>query len=150
MRCGLLFFEDGPDRGIRNSGETALMERSAFDQRWSVWVLALCFCGMLFPTLHGAEENVAVVPAWQRFRAEHLSAEQAGRLLISELNCQSCHGAYAGLSVQPRQAPVLTAAAQRLNPAYVRQFLEISSSQARYGYAGMCRQRHPVPRSLMH
>jgi len=100
------------------------MERFAFDQRWSVWVLALCFCGMLFPTLHGAEENVAVVPAWQRFRAEHLSAEQAGRLLISELNCQSCHGAYAGLSVQPRQAPVLTAAAQRLNPAYVRQFLE--------------------------
>ncbi|HAP09104.1 MAG TPA: hypothetical protein DCR20_14880, partial [Planctomycetaceae bacterium] len=67
-----------------------------------------------------AEEAVSVVPAWQRFRAAHLTSEQAGRLLISELNCQSCHGSYAGLTVQPRQAPILTAAAQRLNPAHVR------------------------------
>jgi len=100
------------------------MERSVFDQRWHVGVLALCFCCLLFSELQAAAEDVAVVPAWQRFRAEHLEAEQAGRLLISELNCQSCHGAYAGLSVQPRQAPVLTAAAQRLSPQYIRQFLE--------------------------
>ncbi len=95
----------------------------------------LCRAGVLWLVAGGAlltvqclsvkaEEAVSVVPAWQRFRAEHLTSEQAGRLLISELNCQSCHGSYAGLTVQPRQAPILTAAAQRLNPAHVRQFLQ--------------------------
>ncbi|MFM7055653.1 MAG: c-type cytochrome [Planctomycetota bacterium] len=64
-----------------------------------------------------------LVPAYTRFRSEHLQSAEAGRLLIAEMNCQSCHGPFPGLTVAPRQAPVLTAAAARLNPDHVRLFL---------------------------
>ncbi|MEY3175188.1 MAG: hypothetical protein RLZZ436_3102 [Planctomycetota bacterium] len=64
-----------------------------------------------------------LVPGYARFRTEHLQAAEAGRLLIAEMNCQSCHGTFPGITVAPRQAPVLTAAATRLNPDHVRRFL---------------------------
>ncbi|MFM8476958.1 MAG: c-type cytochrome, partial [Planctomycetaceae bacterium] len=64
-----------------------------------------------------------LVPAYSRFRAEHLQAVEAGRLLIAEMNCQSCHGQLSGITVAARQAPILTAAATRLNPDHVRKFL---------------------------
>jgi cytochrome c2 len=64
-----------------------------------------------------------LVPAYARFRTEHLQSAEAGRLLIAEMNCQSCHGQFPGLTVVPRQAPVLTSAAARLNPDHVRRFL---------------------------
>jgi len=64
-----------------------------------------------------------LVPGYSRFRAEHLQPAEAGRLLIAEMNCQSCHGTFPGLTVAPRQAPILTAATGRLNPEHVRRFL---------------------------
>lgn len=111
-------------REFGNAGEVVSMERSAWFRRCNWRVLVVSFCCVLWSAAAEAVEDTVVVPAWQRFRAEHLSAEQAGRLLITELNCQSCHGAYPGLTLQARQAPVLTAAARRLNPVFVRQFLQ--------------------------
>ena len=72
------------------SGEVAFMERLKTLSRAGVlWLVA----GSALLTVQclsvKAEEAVSVVPAWQRFRAAHLTSEQAGRLLISELNCQS-------------------------------------------------------------
>jgi cytochrome c2 len=64
-----------------------------------------------------------VVPAYQRFRSEHLNSVDAGRLLISELNCQSCHGNFPGQVVPPRQAPILTKIGERTNAAYLAKYI---------------------------
>ncbi len=64
-----------------------------------------------------------VVPAYQRFRSEHLNSVDAGRLLISELNCQSCHGNFAGQIVAPRQAPILTQIGERTNAEYLKKYI---------------------------
>lgn len=90
-------------REFGNAGEVVSMERSAWFRRCNWRVLVVSFCCVLWSAAAEAVEDTVVVPAWQRFRAEHLSAEQAGRLLITELNCQSCHGAYPGLTLQARQ-----------------------------------------------
>ena len=64
-----------------------------------------------------------VVPAYQRFRADHLNSVDAGRLLISELNCQSCHGTFAGEVLPPRQAPILTRVGERTSAEYLQKFI---------------------------
>ncbi len=64
-----------------------------------------------------------VVPAYQRFRADHLNSVDAGRLLISELNCQSCHGAFTGEVLPPRQAPILTKVGERTSAEYLQKFI---------------------------
>ena len=64
-----------------------------------------------------------VVPAYQRFRAEHLNSVDAGRLLISELNCQSCHGSFPGQVLPPRQAPILTKIGERTNAEYLNKYI---------------------------
>ncbi len=64
-----------------------------------------------------------VVPAYQRFRADHLNSVDAGRLLISELNCQSCHGTFAGEVLPPRQAPILTKVGERTSAEYLQKFI---------------------------
>ncbi len=71
-----------------------------------------------------AEEAETIVPAYTRFRADHLQADEAGRLLISELNCQSCHGEFGPSIGNPRQAPVLTRTADRLSPEYLALWLK--------------------------
>ncbi len=65
-----------------------------------------------------------VVPAYQRFRADHLNSVNAGRLLISELNCQSCHGEFEGQVLPPRQAPILTKIGERTNADYLQKYLQ--------------------------
>jgi mono/diheme cytochrome c family protein len=74
--------------------------------------------------LRSTAADEIVVPAYQRFRAEHLNSVDAGRLLISELNCQSCHGAFAGQVLPPRQAPILTRIGERTNAEYLRKYLQ--------------------------
>jgi mono/diheme cytochrome c family protein len=69
------------------------------------------------PTVH------AVVPAYERFRAENLSSIDAGKLLISELNCQSCHGSILQETLAQRQAPILTDTAKRITPEHLLAFI---------------------------
>jgi mono/diheme cytochrome c family protein len=81
---------------------------------------------MLFSEAIGAQALAAdgiVVPAYQRFRADHLNSVDAGRLLISELNCQSCHGTFAGEVLPPRQAPILTKVGERTSAEYLQKFI---------------------------
>ncbi len=81
---------------------------------------------MLVSQVIGARAMAAegiVVPAYQRFRADHLNSVDAGRLLISELNCQSCHGTFAGAVLPPRQAPILTKVGERTNAEYLQKFI---------------------------
>ncbi len=87
---------------------------------------ALLQCGIAgFADAQDEHNNLHVkVPAWQRFQAGQISDVAGGRLLISELNCQSCHGDLPGITAAPRQAPVLTLAAERLNPDHIRRLLQ--------------------------
>ena len=81
---------------------------------------------LLFWVALGAPSIAAdgiVVPAYQRFRADHLSSVDAGRLLISELNCPSCHGTFAGEVLPPRQAPILTKVGERTSAEYLQKFI---------------------------
>lgn len=78
-----------------------------------------------------AQDNAsphAVVPAYERFRTDKLSDVEAGTLLISELNCQSCHGSVLNESIPQRQAPILTSAANRITPEYLRAFIAAPQS----------------------
>lgn len=84
------------------------------------------FALMLFWQAIGAQHVAAdgvVVPAYQRFRADHLNSVDAGRLLISELNCQSCHGKFAGEVLPLRQAPILTNVGDRTSAEFLQKFI---------------------------
>lgn len=70
-----------------------------------------------------AQESTVLVPGHHRF-ASGWAPEEAGRLLISELNCQSCHGTFDGLVIPPRTAPILTQAGQRISPDFIQKLLE--------------------------
>lgn len=74
------------------------------------------------PQVNAADPHV-VVPGYDRFRADDLGSVAAGRLLISELNCQSCHGEFSGMAVEKRQAPVLTHIANRVTPEFLQAYL---------------------------
>ncbi|MEZ6042451.1 MAG: c-type cytochrome [Planctomycetaceae bacterium] len=68
-------------------------------------------------------DSHAIVPGYERFRVAHLSPAEAGRLLISELNCQSCHGRMNDQVLPPREAPVLTNAGNRVSVDFLKTFL---------------------------
>ena len=90
----------------------------------AAFLAALFAIDFLAATDMQAADQPVIVPAWQRFRASHLEPVEAGRLLISELNCQSCHGELSGQSVSPREAPILTHIAQRTSIDYIRRFIK--------------------------
>ena len=89
----------------------------------------LGLCGAFFlltatPRSAGAQETThAVVPAYERFR-DDLDAITAGQLLVSELNCQSCHGKALPDVLPQRQAPILTGVATRAHASHLLQFLQ--------------------------
>lgn len=88
-------------------------------QLMTVWLVVL----LVLSSTTAVRAADVIVPGYARFRTDRLSAPDAGRLLISELNCQSCHGSYPGLALPPRQAPILTDAGSRIARDHLRQFL---------------------------
>lgn len=64
-----------------------------------------------------------VVPGYERFRPEQLSSVEAGKLLLSELNCTSCHQLGESLSMPARSAPVLTNVADRIQPEHLEKYI---------------------------
>ncbi|MCA9060093.1 MAG: c-type cytochrome, partial [Planctomycetaceae bacterium] len=84
-------------------------------------LFAACAVALPLPSAW-CQSNFPVVAGYQRFRPE-LSDVEAGRLLLKELNCQSCHGEFEGLQAAARRAPILTNVAQRVTPAFLREFL---------------------------
>ncbi len=70
----------------------------------------------------------AVVPGYERFLSGDTSDEaalRAGRLLLGELNCTSCHEADAALAdyLSRKQAPVLDDVGSRVRVEFLRAFL---------------------------
>lgn len=94
-----------------------------FLRSFAIAVLLSAICGT-----SPAQDPHVIVPGYERFRGDRLSAVDAGRLLISELNCQSCHGPVSGQIVAPRQAPILTKVGERSSADHIRRF--ISNPQA--------------------
>lgn len=71
-----------------------------------------------------AAGKAPVVPAFERFHASGMGDPvKAGRLLLGELNCASCHQADAAHDVLPRKAPNLDHIAQRVKRSFLRKFL---------------------------
>src|SRR5262245_25032204 len=63
-----------------------------------------------------------IVPGFERFyTTDKANAPRGGQLLLSELNCISCHKADATLV--PKQAPVLDFVTTRTRIDYLRKFL---------------------------
>ncbi|MCP4172269.1 MAG: c-type cytochrome, partial [Fuerstiella sp.] len=92
--------------------------------------VAITAAAFLLPVISAAsaQDNTTaikhvVVPGYERFRADQLSAIAAGKLLISELNCQSCHGSTLMSALPQRRAPILTNVANRVTPEFLRQFI---------------------------
>lgn len=86
------------------------------------------FCLLLtFQSLnHGLAElptDRVVVPGYERFRAQQLSSVEAGKLLLSELNCTSCHQPESTSVIPTRSAPVLTNAADRIQPEHLQKYI---------------------------
>jgi mono/diheme cytochrome c family protein len=71
------------------------------------------------PTAH------PLLPAFERFHASQDKLRlEAGWLLISELNCRSCHaGGSSATGVQTKPAPVLDAVGERVRPEWMLEFL---------------------------
>lgn len=67
------------------------------------------------------------IPGFERFyAAEGSPAREGGVLLLSELNCLSCHVAEAnfwGEGLTPRQAPVLDDVGNRVRPEWLHEYL---------------------------
>ena len=66
-----------------------------------------------------------LLPAFERFHASQDKPRlEAGGLLISELNCRSCHaGSSSATGVQTKPAPVLDAVGERVRPEWMLEFL---------------------------
>lgn len=86
-------------------------------------VASTCLLSPLIAQLNPKPSSYAVVPGYERFREEKLTPIDAGRLLISELNCQSCHGSGLKEILPRRKAPVLTGVASRVQFEYLKAFL---------------------------
>ncbi len=69
------------------------------------------------------QEGRTIIPGYERFRGEQLTAVDGGQLLISEMNCQSCHGKLGGEIISSRQAPILTKVGERANADHIRKFI---------------------------
>lgn len=91
--------------------------------RWAIAAFLIASCDVSIAADH------IVVPGYERFRNEHLTSVDAGRLLISELNCQSCHKSLAEEVLPPRQAPILTQVGQRSNAEHIRKFIANPQSE---------------------
>jgi mono/diheme cytochrome c family protein len=78
----------------------------------------------LAPTANPAAEPL--IPAFARFHGTpSLDDAAAGRLLLGELNCTSCHAVDSALGehLSPKRAPVLSGVGDRVRPEFVRALL---------------------------
>ncbi len=93
------------------------------NQRCAVFILSFTFA-TLSQAAGFSEDPHSIVPGYERFRGDHLGSADAGRLLISELNCQSCHGPLNGNRLDGRQAPILTEVGQRTSAEFLKRYLK--------------------------
>jgi cytochrome c2 len=93
--------------------------------RWSARLLFLCLvCAANW--LDAEDVAAPRVLGFERLRSsDSLDSLAAGRLLLGELNCTSCHQAAEALwdAIQRKPAPVLDSVGSRVKPEYLTKFL---------------------------
>lgn len=102
----------------------ALVSRVSASKLALPWAAIFLAAAFVPPAANAQQDVHVVVPGYERFRETNLTAADAGRLLISELNCQSCHGELGGNRIAGRQAPILTQVGERASGDYLRKFLK--------------------------
>ena len=87
-----------------------------------LWCFGVLCCTVI---LSGTVTAAPRVPGFERFHStEALPEVDAGRLLLQELNCLSCHsGAKELTAVAPKKAPVLDEIGSRVRAEWLREFL---------------------------
>lgn len=87
-----------------------------------LWCFGALCCAVILPEMAIAAPRV---PGFERFHStDALSEVEAGRLLLQELNCLSCHaGAKELTAVAPKKAPVLDDIGSRVRAEWLREFL---------------------------
>jgi mono/diheme cytochrome c family protein len=87
-------------------------------------LLALLAAGFVaVPTIFAADTAHPVVPGFERFyTGDKADVARGGQLLLTELNCISCHRP-AEKTATTRQAPILDHVASRVRISYLRKFL---------------------------
>lgn len=89
-------------------------------RRFTSTLLGCLFLVAAVPSIRSAQGAPPVVAGFERFGKEPKVA--AGRLLLSELNCTSCHQTD-GASAMTRQAPVLDQVGTRVRAGFLKKFL---------------------------
>ena len=92
------------------------------------WAILVPLCGgacFAAGAPQAAVPNHAIVPGFERFATNPaLKPAEAGRLLLGELNCTSCHWSEdQGSEILRRQAPVLDSVGSRVQVEWLRQFV---------------------------
>lgn len=100
------------------------------DQRFAAAGIRAAIRGLVLVGLTCAITQAAhpLVPGFERFhRAESQPSQAAGRLLVGELNCTSCHALDTQLAeaafITAKQAPKLEQVGARVTPEFLRAFL---------------------------
>lgn len=90
----------------------------------AAWCLLISGGPLAMERIQAAEAHPRI-PGFERFHAQGQDAAQGGELLLSELNCTSCHTAEAETlaRLSPKRAPVLDTLGARVRPEFVREFL---------------------------
>ena len=101
--------------------------------RQHFWCIVLVTLSMPFLILHGSHDLAAaaspehpVVPGFDRIYAvDNADAVEGGWLLLTELNCVSCHQAEgpAASQLKPKQAPILDAVGSRVEVEWLQKYL---------------------------
>jgi mono/diheme cytochrome c family protein len=91
------------------------------------WAVALLLLAVPLPLQAGGKSSKdphPIVAGFERFHSGAGSdAAQGGQLLLSELNCVSCHQAESGKVVARKDAPTLDGVGSRVKHSYLRTFL---------------------------
>jgi mono/diheme cytochrome c family protein len=89
--------------------------------RYSSFSLALLGMALLYPPLSAASPDHSIVPGFERF-ADTKTDPDAGRLLLGELNCVSCHQT-TETAILRKQAPILDGVGNRVRATAIAKFL---------------------------
>ncbi len=84
-----------------------------------ITIFACCVC----TSTPASDADHVIIPGYERFRSDKLDSLEAGRLLISELNCQSCHGSILDEVLPQRRAPILTRVSTRIQFEHLKAFI---------------------------
>ncbi len=86
----------------------------------------VCLFSVSLFTQAAERSSRPIISAFERFHAKPGAGNaDAGRLLLGELSCTSCHAAEGASAawVDRKQPPILDEVAARVKPAYLREYL---------------------------